>query len=228
MNESIVQRHWLAIAAPKAAPALATTTVLALARIWNANGAEHSVGNAVLMTALSIGAAAAGACASVGRAGDSTIAGTAFAASGALAFAGVAGYADARRRQHDCRDRVRRLRRPRLRRGRRIRRRAPAAAAAVVGGHRGAYGLAARYWRKDRRETVAYERHVSDRREERAHLERVETLRASTQIEVARTGAAYTEQLAQALVTRAALPGFDPKALGAAGLPELPAAREER
>ncbi|WOT34246.1 hypothetical protein [Streptomyces coeruleorubidus] len=134
------------------------------------------------------------------RAGDSTIAGTAFAASGALAFAGVAGYADG----------------------------LPLPLLLWSVATAGAYGLAARYWRKDRRETVAYERHVSDRREERAHLERVETLRASTQIEVARTGAAYTEQLAQALVTRAALPGFDPKALGAAGLPELPAAREER
>lgn len=41
MNEPIVARHWLTIAAPKAAPAVATTTVLALARIWNANGAEH-------------------------------------------------------------------------------------------------------------------------------------------------------------------------------------------
>src|SRR5262245_56759713 len=94
MYEPIVARHWLAAVAPKAAPALTTTTVLALARIWNANGAEHSIGNALLMTVLSAGAATAGACASVGHAGDSTIAGTAFAASGALAFAGVAGYTD--------------------------------------------------------------------------------------------------------------------------------------
>jgi hypothetical protein len=40
---------------------------------------------------------------------------------------------------------------------------------------------------------------------------------------VARTGAAYAEQLAAALVTRAALPGFDPAAVEAAGLPHLPA-----
>ncbi|MEU0894232.1 hypothetical protein [Streptomyces massasporeus] len=200
MNEPIVARHWLAAAAPKAAPAIATTTVLALARIWNANGAEHSVGNAALMAVLSAGAAAAGACASVGHAGDSTVAGTAFVASGALAFAGVAGYADG----------------------------LPLPLLLWAVATAGAYGLAARYWRKDRRETVAYERDVTDRREERAHIERVETLRATTQIEVARTGAAYAEQLAQALVTRAALPGFDPKAVEAAGLPELPAARGER
>jgi hypothetical protein len=93
MNEPIVARHWLAIVAPKAAPAIATTTVLALARIWNANGAEHSVGNAALMTVLSAGAAAAGVAAG-NSTGDSVLAGTAFAASGALAFAGVAGYAD--------------------------------------------------------------------------------------------------------------------------------------
>ena len=195
MNEPIVARHWLALAAPKAAPALATTTVLALARIWNANGAEHSVGNAVLMTVLSAGSAAAGACASVGPAGDSTIAGTAFAASGALAFAGVAGYADG----------------------------LPLPLLLWTLATAGAYGLAARYWRKDRRETVAYQRHVGNRREERAHIERVETIRGTTQIEVARTGAAYAEQLAAALVTRAALPGFDPAALERAGLPALPA-----
>ncbi|MCX4811989.1 hypothetical protein OG601_15390 [Streptomyces sp. NBC_01239] len=194
MNEPIIARHWLVIVAPKAAPALATTTVLALARIWNASGAEHSVGNAVLMTALSIGAAAAGACASVGYAGDSTIAGTAFAASGALAFAGVAGYADG----------------------------LPLPLLLWSVATAGAYALAARYWRTDRRDRVAHERHVSDRREERAHVERVETIRGTTQIEVARTGAAYAEQLAQALVTRATLPGFDPTALEAAGLPELP------
>lgn len=195
MNEPIVARHWLAIAAPKAAPAFATTTVLALARIWNANGAEHSVGNAVLMTALSLAAAAAGACASVGRSGDGTVAGTAFAASGALAFAGVAGYADG----------------------------LPLPLLLWSVATAGAYGLAARYWRRDRRDAVAYERHVSERREERTHIERVETIRGTTQIEVARTGVAYAEQLAQALVTRATLPGFDPRALEAAGLPQLPA-----
>ncbi|WP_329267357.1 hypothetical protein [Streptomyces pseudovenezuelae] len=195
MNEPIVARHWLAIAAPKAAPALATTTVLALARIWNANGAEHSVGNAALMTTLSLASAAAGVCASIGRAGDPVIAGTAFAASGGLALAGVAGYADG-------------LSLPLL---------LWALTTAV------AYGLAARYWRTDRRERIAHERHTSGRREEHAHVERVEALRAGAQIEVARTGAAYAEQLAQALITRAALPGFDFTAVEAAGLPELPA-----
>ncbi|GGX50148.1 hypothetical protein [Streptomyces chartreusis] len=193
MNDPTTARHWLAAAAPKAAPAIATTTVLALARIWNANGAEHSVGNAVLMTVLSAGAAAAGVCAS-SHTGDSVLTGTAFAASGALAFAGIAGYSDG-------------LSLPLL-----------LWSLATAG----AYTLAARYWRHDRRETVAYERETGERREEYAHIERVETLRATTQIEVARTGVAYAEQLAQAVVTRATLPGFDPTALERAGLPELP------
>jgi len=195
VNEPIVARHWLAIAAPKAAPAIATTTVLALARIWNANGAEHSVGNAALMTVLSAGAAAAGVVAG-NATGDSVLVGTAFAASGALAFAGVAGYADG-------------LSLPLL-----------LWSLATAG----AYGLAARYWRHDRRETVAYERQTSERREEYAHIERVETLHATTQVEVARTGAAYAEQLAAALTARAMLPGFDPAALETAGLPQLPTA----
>ncbi|MEV6114826.1 hypothetical protein AB0L59_20500 [Streptomyces sp. NPDC052109] len=196
MNEQIIAPHWLAVIVPKAAPALATSTVLILARVWNANGAEHSVGNAVLMTALSLAAAAAGVCASIGRAGDSVIAGTAFAASGGLGFAAVAGYADG-------------LSLPLL---------LWALATAI------AYGLVARYWRTDRRERITHERQTSARREEHAHIERVEALRAGAQIEVARTGAAYAEQLAQALITRAALPGFDFKALEAAGLPELPSA----
>jgi hypothetical protein len=194
-SEPIVARHWLTVAAPKAAPALATTTVLALARLWNANGAEHSIGDAVLMTALSLGAAAAGACASVGRAGDSTIAGTAFATSGALAFAGVAGYADG----------------------------LPLPLLLWAVATASAYGLAARYWRTDKRERVAHERHVSERRAEHTHVERVESIRATAQIEAARSGAAYAGQLAAALTARAALPGFDPQALETAGLPALPA-----
>ncbi|GGU63596.1 hypothetical protein GCM10010211_30790 [Streptomyces albospinus] len=199
MNEHLTARHWLAAAAPKAAPAIATSTVLILARIWNANGAEHSVGDAVLMTALSLGAAVAGALASVGRAGDGLVAGTAFATSGALALTGVAGYADG-------------LSLPLL---------LWALATAL------SYGLAARHWRTDRHDAIDYERRAIERREEHAHIERVEALRAGAQIEVAHTGAAYAEQLAAALITRAALPGFDHTQLTRAGLPELPATTPE-
>ncbi|MFD5894898.1 hypothetical protein [Streptomyces sp. NPDC060366] len=196
MNEPLVQRHWAALAAPKAAPAVATSTVLILGRIWNANGAEHSIGNAALMVVLAAGAATAGAFAAVGRGGgDGVLAGTAFATSGTLALAGVAGYTDG-------------LPLPIL---------LWAVATAV------AYGIAARYWRTDRRDTAAFERQSTIRREEHGHVERVEALRAGAQIEVARSGAAYAEQLATALITRAALPGFNPQALTDSGLPELPA-----
>ncbi|MFI7357486.1 hypothetical protein ACIBTP_26575 [Streptomyces avidinii] len=196
MNEPLTYRHWALDLAPKAAPALATTTVLILGRIWNANGAEHSVGNAALMVVLAAGAAAAGAFSSGNPYGGSVIAGTAFAASGGLALAGVAGYADG-------------LSLPIL---------LWALATAV------AYGLAARYWRTDRREAVTYERQTLGQREVHAHVERVEALRAGAQIEVARSGAAYAEQLASALITRAGLPGFSPQAITDAGLPELPSA----
>ncbi|WP_326817938.1 hypothetical protein OIE61_30430 [Streptomyces sp. NBC_01762] len=196
MNEPLVQHHWVALAAPKAAPAIATSTVLILGRIWNANGAEHSVGNAALMVVLAAGAATAGAFAAAGRGGgDGVLAATAFATSGGLALAGVAGYADG-------------LSLPLL---------LWVLATAV------AYGIAARYWRTGRRDTLAYDRQSTLRREEHAHTERVEALRAGAQIEVAREGAAYATALAQALIHREALPGFDPVALTRAGLPEIPA-----
>ncbi|WP_455361634.1 hypothetical protein [Streptomyces sp. SYSU K21746] len=194
MTEPITCRHWALDALPKATPAIATSTVLILGRIWNANGAEHSLGNAALMTVLTAGAAAAGALAAAGRSGDSVLAGTAFATSGGLALAGVAGYADG-------------IWLPLL---------LWALATAV------AYGLAARYWRSDRRDTVAHERQTAERREEHAHTERVETIRARTQIEVAREASTYAAALAEAMTARAALPGFDATALTRAGLPELP------
>ncbi|WSE17178.1 hypothetical protein OG518_29690 [Streptomyces sp. NBC_01397] len=199
MNEQIIARHWLALIAPKAAPALATSTVLILARIWNANGAEHSLGNAVLMTTLSLAAGAAGAFASIGYAGDRVIAGTAFAASGALALTGVAGYSDG-------------ISLPLL---------------LWVLATTTAYALAARYWRHDRRTAVDHDRRLGEQRQEHAHIERVEALKAGAQIESARAGAAYAEQLATALITRAALPGFNPQVLTDAGLPQLPSIDRE-
>ncbi|WP_411097577.1 hypothetical protein [Streptomyces sp. 020-2-3H-GM] len=196
MNEPLVHRHWATLAAPKMAPVIGTSTVLILGRIWNANGAEHSAGNAALMVVLAAGAATAGAFAAAGHGGgDGVLAGTAFATSGALALAGVAGYAD----------------------GWSLPILLWSVATAV------AYGIAARYWRTDRRDAVAYERQTTVRREEHGHVERVEALRAGAQIEAARTGAAYAEQLATALITRATLPGYDPQAITRTGLPELPA-----
>ncbi|KOT88383.1 hypothetical protein ADK86_32865 [Streptomyces sp. NRRL F-5755] len=189
-------RHWLAAAAPKAAPVIATSTVLALARIWNANGAEHSAGNAWLMGVLSAAAAAAGAVSSLGYSSDPIITGTAFGASGALALAGVAAYSDG-------------WSLPLL----------LWAIATVI-----AYALAHRHWRVDRRETAAYERRLTEKREDHAHIERIEAMRGQTQITVAREQHAYAASLAAAITARASLPDFDATALAQAGLPELPSA----
>lgn len=195
----IVARHWLADLAPKTAPAIATTTVLALARIWNANGAEHSIGDATVMGALAVGAAFAGSKLATGENGDPTAAAIGFTAAGTLATAGVAAYSDG-------------LPLPLL----------LWSVATVL-----AYVLAFRHWRTDRRETVAYERATAARREDHRHVETVEVIRARAQVEAAQAGGAYATALAAALTARATLPGYDPTALAAAGLPELPAVKGE-
>lgn len=155
MNEQTTARHWLVAIAPKAAPAIATSTVLILARIWNANGAEHSTGNAALMGTLAAGAAMAGLASINGQHGDGTLAATAFGLSGALAVTGVAAYADSI---------------------------APGlvlwAITTVL-----AYVLAARYWRHDRRENTAHAQHMEIRREDHRHAETIEIIRARTQTE---------------------------------------------
>ncbi|MCQ6555160.1 hypothetical protein NPS70_18465 [Streptomyces sp. C10-9-1] len=195
MNQPpLTVRHPLAVAAPRIAPALATTALLVLGRVWNANGAEHSLGNAVLMTVLATAAAAAGVCSVLGRAGDGVLAGFAFATSGGLALAGVAGYADG-------------LSLPLL---------LWAVATAV------AYALAVRHWRAERRASTAFERRMTEKREDHGHAERIEAMRSRTRIEVAREGGAYALALAEAMTARATLPGYDPVVLGRAGLPRLP------
>ncbi|MCZ4125781.1 hypothetical protein [Streptomyces sp. H39-S7] len=199
MKEQTTARHWLTAAVPKAAPALATSTVLILARIWNANGAQHSTGDAWLMAVLAAGAAIAGSSSAAGFNGDGTATAMAFTAAGTLAFAGVAAYADG-------------LPLPLL----------LWAIATVL-----AYTLAARYWRIDRREALTYDRRTVERHEDHRHIETVEVIRARAQVESAQAGGAYATALAAALTARAALPGFDPAALAASGLPELPPAPEE-
>ncbi|TKA09526.1 hypothetical protein [Actinacidiphila oryziradicis] len=195
-------RHWLADAVPKAAPALATSTVLALARIWNAGGAEHSTGDAWLMGTLATGTAVAGGLLSTGQHGDSTAAAIVYAGSGALAFGGIAAYTDG-------------LPLPLL----------LWAIATVLG-----YTLAARYWRTDRRETIAYQRRTEERRETHRHVETVEAIRARAQVDIARVqidvanaGVAQATALVEAITARNALPGFNPAALIGNHLPELPA-----
>jgi hypothetical protein len=200
MDPTITPPNPLAALAPKAAPGLATTTILILGRVWNAHGAAHSVGDAALMTALALGTAAAGTATVTGRHGDPVLAGVAFTASGTLALAGVTAYADG-------------LPLPVL---------LWAITTAI------AYGLAARGWRTERREATAYERATVERRETHAHVERVETIRAHAAVETARAGSEYATALTAALAARAALPGYDPAAIDRAGLPALPALTTDR
>ena len=173
----------------KAAPALGTTSVLVLARVWNAHGAQHSVGGALLMGALTVGATVAGCASAHGHGGTNpAITGAAFATAGALTLAGVSGYADG-------------LALPLL---------LWAIATAI------AYGLAARHWSAERREHAAYERDAARRRAEHAHRERVAAIHAGARIETARlqleavrTSAVHATALADALAARAALPGHE-------------------
>ncbi|MEF3112469.1 hypothetical protein [Streptomyces chrestomyceticus] len=187
-------RRWLSAAAPKAAPVVATSTVLVLARIWNANGAEPSFGSAWLMGALAAAAAAAGAVSAPGHSSDPIITGTAFNACAALTLAGVAAYSDG-------------WSLPLL----------LWAIATVI-----AYALAHRHWRVDRRETTTYERRLIEKREDHAHVERVEAMRGQAQITIVREQHAYAASLAAAITARASLPYFNAAALAQAGLPELP------
>lgn len=198
-NTPITYRHWAANLAPKAAPALATSTVLILARIWNANGAQHSIGDASVMGVLALGAAFAGNALARGNSGEPVAAAVGFTAAGTFALAGVAAYTDS-------------LPLPLL----------LWSVATVL-----AYVLAHRHWRTDRRDTVAYERATVDRRETQAHVEAVEIIRARAAVESAQAGGQYATALAAALTARAALPGYDPAALASAGLPELPAIVKE-
>jgi hypothetical protein len=198
MNEPITYRHWAADLAPKAAPALATSTVLILARIWNANGAQHSIGDASVMGVLAIGAAFAGNALARGNSGEPVAAAVGFTAAGTFALAGVAAYTDT-------------LPLPLL----------LWSVATVL-----AYVLAHRHWRTDRRGAVAYRRATIERRETQQHVETVEIIRARAAVETAQAGGQYATALAAALTARATLPGFDPAALTAAGLPELPTAAD--
>jgi hypothetical protein len=198
-NEPITYRHWAADLAPKAAPALATSTVLALARIWNEHGAQHSIGDASIMGVLAIGAAFAGNALARGENGEPVAAAVGFTAAGTFALAGVAAYTDG-------------MPLPLL----------LWSVATVL-----AYVLAHRHWRTERLDTVAYDRATTDRRETQHHVETVEIIRARAQVETAQAGGQYATALAAALTARATLPGFDPAALTTAGLPELPSVQHD-
>ncbi|GAA4978123.1 hypothetical protein GCM10023205_52550 [Yinghuangia aomiensis] len=68
------------------------------------------------------------------------------------------------------------------------------------------YAVAARRWRDERRETLAFDRDSTVRRETYAHTETVEAIRARAAVETA-AAQAYAVQLADAYRQRAALDG---------------------
>jgi hypothetical protein len=72
------------------APLALSTPALVLGRIWHMHGAAHSIGDAALMGALSLGAAIVG-CAS--SSAGAVVTGTALGLAGGLAASAVAGYA---------------------------------------------------------------------------------------------------------------------------------------
>lgn len=72
------------------APLALSTPVLVLGRIWHLHGAAHSIGDATLMGALSIGTAVVGCATTTASA---VVTGTVLGLAGGLAAAAVAGYA---------------------------------------------------------------------------------------------------------------------------------------
>ncbi|MFD7645732.1 hypothetical protein ACFV4P_34390 [Kitasatospora sp. NPDC059795] len=189
------------------APGLSTTTILIAARVWSEQGARHSVGDAVLMGSLALGAAAAGTVSAQNVNGHDLLTTSCYAAAGAAAVCGVAAYSDG-------------LALPVL---------LWLLATCAV------YALAARYWREDRRTATAHAHDVEVRTLERTADLRIAAIESNARVEVAREATAYASSLAEAIWHRqrltagtADVPGLDTDALFAAGLPELPAVAEAR
>ncbi|MEZ0095023.1 hypothetical protein [Streptacidiphilus sp. EB129] len=74
------------------APAITTTTVLALARYWNENGARHSVGDAALMIALAAGSGITGGISALGQNGSTTASVVGFAGAGVCSVVAATAY----------------------------------------------------------------------------------------------------------------------------------------
>ncbi|MEU6236317.1 hypothetical protein [Kitasatospora sp. NPDC047058] len=192
--------------ATRYAPGLTTSTILIAARVWSEQGARHSFGDAVLMGALALGAAAAGTVSAKYVNGSDLLTTTCYAAAGAAAVCGVAAYSDG-------------LALPIL---------LWLLATAAV------YALAARYWREDRRTATAHANDIEVRQLERTADLRIAGIESNARVEVAREATAYASALAEAiwhrqqLGTGTNLPQLDTDALFKAGLPELPAVAEAR
>jgi hypothetical protein len=143
----------------RAAPAICTTTILAAARAWNADGAEHSFGAAFLMGAFAAGAGAAGFVSACKPHGDPAITALGLGIAGTFAMAGVAAYSDP----------------------------LPLPILLWLIATIAAYAMAARYWRDDRRAELQHLRAMERDRAKHRHGERVEEIRGRTAEKVAET-----------------------------------------
>jgi hypothetical protein len=148
-------RHW----APRIAPAICTTTILAAARAWNLHGAEHSMGAAFLMGAFAAGSGAAGLASASGTNGDPAITALAFAGAGTFAMAGVAAYSGP----------------------------LPLPILLWLIATIAAYAMAARYWRDDRRAETQHTRTRELQAADHDNAQRIEAIRARAAKDVAET-----------------------------------------
>jgi hypothetical protein len=129
----------------RAAPAICTTTILAAARAWNADGAEHAVGAAFLMGAFAAGSGGAGLASAAKQHGDPAITALGFAGAGTFAMAGVAAYTDP----------------------------LPLPILLWLIATIAAYAMCAKYWREDRREEFRHLRALERERTQYAHKEKL-------------------------------------------------------
>lgn len=143
----------------RAAPVIATTTILAAARAWNLNGAEHSVGAAFLMGAFAVGSGAAGLASASGTHGDPAITAIAFAGAGTFAMAGVAAYSGP----------------------------LPLPILLWLIATIATYAMAARYWRDDRRAEIRHARVRELQAADHDNAQRIEAIRARAAKDVAET-----------------------------------------
>ncbi|WP_051757132.1 hypothetical protein [Kitasatospora purpeofusca] len=179
------------------APGLSTTTILIAARVWSEQGARHSFGDAVLMGALTLGAAAAGTVSAKHANGHYLLTTTCYAAAGTTAVCGAAAYSDG-------------LALPIL---------LWLLATVAV------YALAARYWREDRRTATAHANTYELRSMERGTDLQIARTTAKAKVEAAHEASAYMAALADAVRERRRLadtggvPALDVDVLLAAGLP---------
>ena len=171
----------------RALPAISTTAVLALGRYWHAHGAAHSIGDAILAGALTVGCTVAAAV--VDGAESATTRATALGLAGGCAAAGIVGYSGEMA--------------------------LPLIIWALA--TTAAYTLARRTWRTERHGEIDHNRRMQTDRARYDHELQVEAIRAHSaelQAQYTLTAAAYqAKALAAVIGAPTAIPAIDPSAL---------------